>query len=454
MAILQIKYRADEVEKREMVDLPLSKSIALRVMTLNGVCRAFKRKVTEIPVFPDAGDVAGLKRGLDFYAGSLKGKTSLDDATHIVNIGEGGAPLRFFTALAASTPGIDVTLHASKGLMRRPLMILLQALREAGADIRCERKEGYPPIRIIGKELNREILEINPAVSSQYISALMMASLLWRGGLNLRFEGGAPVSLPYIEMTSAIMERFGAVTRIEKDEDCGTTTLRIPAGAPSAPPEFPIEPDWSAASYFYETALLLPGVAITLKSLTPAGRSIQGDARCGEIMALVGVETIINSDGSATLLCDPSKLDIFLSLDMPLELDMNHTPDLVPALTVGFALSGIKFRFTSVGHLRHKETDRLSALATEMEKLGYMLEIEGETLAWTGRRVPGSENESISTYSDHRMAMAFAPAAARLPYISIEDPDVVGKSFPRYWEMLRRIGFQVEAFTHKKLIRN
>lgn len=421
------------------VALPLSKSIALRVLTLNAVSRATGGCTARVPELPDADDVKGMLRALGLYDEQL-GVRGADVTGRMVNIGEGGAPLRFFTALAASTPGTDISLSTSRGLMRRPLKPLLDALASAGADIRSLRRRGYPPLRICGRKLDSDPLKLDPSMSSQFVSALMMVAPLWQSGLCLSFGGHTPVSAPYIAMTAEIMRRFGAEVSVTGNGvEVGSAPL-------SAPAEFPVEADWSAASYFYELSLLLPGTDIPVKRLTPAEGSLQGDARCAAIFGLLGTETIYNTDGSATLRCDTEKLNVFRSLGQPLELDLNDAPDLVPALAVGFCLAGVRFRFTGIGHLRHKESNRMTALANELSRIGYALDLSDDTMSWTGRRTPGGENETIETYADHRMAMAFAPAAAVLPYVAIDSPGVVGKSFPGYWEALEGLGFELKRF--------
>ncbi len=427
------------------VELPLSKSIALRVLTLNGVCRAQDVNTAIIPRLPDSEDVEGMLRAINCFDNQLQNGSDFAEK-NVVYIGEGGAPMRFFTALAASTPGIDMTISTSRGLSKRPLNILLDALRISGADISSLRKRNCPPFRIVGVELGAEELMLNPGISSQFISALMMTSPLWQTGLKIRFDGHKPVSMPYIEMTRRIMDRFCVSPEIEESEN-GSMKIHIPRKKCNAPSSFKIEPDWSAASYFYELAVLLPGKEIFLADLTPANESLQGDARCEKIFEFIGVKTLRKVSGEVALYCEPAALTAFIAEDKILELDMNDTPDIVPALTVAFCLAGVKFRFTSVGHLRHKETDRLAALSAEMEKLGYKIEIAGETLYWLGEKCDKEGKIRISTYSDHRMAMAFAPAAVKFPGLTIENPKVVGKSFPRYWEMLKRLGFE---FTDKE----
>lgn len=441
MNTLFLKYDPVRAEDAEAVELPLSKSIALRVMTLNGVCRAQGSAPAVIPELPDSEDVAGMNRAMIFLDSSLASE-SFPRPHGIVYIGEGGAPLRFFTALAASVPAVDITLSASRGLSRRPMGILLDALRESGADIRSLRRGNHPPLHIVGRPLSCPRITMNAGVSSQFISALMMAAPMWEGGLKLRFAGERPVSMPYIGMTLSLLERYGVKARMIQDADGGISVCVSPAVC-RAPARYPIEPDWSAASYFYEIALLRPGLDVKVRSLTSARESLQGDAACAEIFSRLGVKTVLQANGGATLHCDEMELERLRSRGFRLEEDMNDTPDLVPALAVGLCLARIPFRFTSVGHLRHKETDRIAALICELEKLGFVLHADSESLEWDGEEHPALADPVIKTYSDHRMAMAFAPAAIKIQGLGIESPGVVGKSFPRFWEMLARLGFEI-----------
>lgn len=443
----EIRIEFDPHREMEPVGLPLSKSVALRVMTLNAVASRLSGAVAIIPELPDAEDVKGMMRAMAYYDRAVKCPPAIsisDNSTsdeeqvdkirnYRVNIGEGGAPFRFFTALAASTPGIDLTLLTSKPLIRRPHAILLDTLREAGADIRSLRRPGRPPLRIIGRKLAPSSLTMDPGISSQYISALMMAAPLWEHGLTLDFNGEQPVSLPYLRMTADAMRRFGCEVAVADE------SIRIAPGICCPPDKFDIPTDWSAASYFYELALLLPGREIPLSDLTVASDSMQGDADCQQIFGKLGVETIYNSDGSVRLRYSDTAMS-----GQTIELNLNGTPDLAPALAVGFCLAGVRFRFVGVAHLRHKETDRMAALACELRKLGYVLFTSDEEMGWNGECCQADSEPLITTYSDHRMAMAFAPAAIRFPGLRIERPAVVGKSFPRYWEMLRRLGFNIE----------
>lgn len=394
------------------ISLPFSKSVALRVMTMNAVYEALGKHPFKIENLPDSDDVKGMKRALDVLKAN----------GNSVYIGEGAAPMRFFTALAASIPGVDIEVSASEGLMRRPMGILIDALRSMGASIECLNREGYPPLRIKGGKLSGDRVTLNPAISSQYTSALMMAAPLWENMLELDFEGKKPVSLPYMEMTAAVIKRFEDASK----ENPGR--------------EIRIEPDWSAASYFYEWTLLNAPCRLKIASLTPPAESLQGDSRCASFFAAAGVKTVFLPDGSVVLACDKPAGNPHAGL---IEFDMGDTPDLVPALAVALPLAGFRFRFTSVSHLHIKETDRIAALTTEMKKLGFILisaEKDGsETLEWRGETIAPEPDPHIATYSDHRMAMAFAPARALFPSMVIESPEVVKKSFPDFWQTLSNL---------------
>lgn len=426
--IYQLIYRPEGIA--EPVRLPLSKSIAIRVSALNAVARRQGGRATVVPELSDCDDAR--------YFNTAIG--ALEEGRRDIYIGEGGAPLRFFTALAASMPGVEIELTCASSLMSRPLKPLLDALDMAGADIVCTTREGYPPLTIRGHLLRPAVIRLDPSVSSQFVSALMLASPLWERGLNLEFTEGRPVSAPYIAMTAEVMRRFGAEVGVSEGG------IRVEPGRLSPPTRFEVETDWSAASYFYELALLLPGRDIPVGCLSRPDNSPQGDSICNAMFNLLGVRTIWVSDGSATLRCDETILNELRRMDTPLELDLNSTPDLMPAIAVGLCFAGIRFRLTGIRHLRHKESDRLTVIANELEKVGYRVETGADHMAWTGGRMPTAENEVIATYSDHRIAMAFAPAAVKLPYLAIENPGVVEKSFPGYWDALKGLGFEIRRF--------
>lgn len=411
------------------VILPLSKSIALRVMTMEAVTAACNGTVPALPDFAAPGlndDIRGMLTALK----ALEVSSPCD-----INIGEGGAPLRFFTALAASLPGVDIILRGSERLMERPLAILIDALRAVGADIECLEREGHAPLHIRGRRLRGGDIDIDAGVSSQFLSALMMVSPLWSNPLRLHLTGSQQVSLSYLSMTEKVMGQYGIECHHIGD------TIEVGHVTPRPPGFNPMESDWSAASYFYELATLLPGTEIQIADLTPPYQSLQGDAACAVIFRTLGVNTLYHDDGSATLRCDPEILQAMRSLNGKgelLTLNLNNTPDLTPALCVAFCLADMHFRFTGIAHLRHKESDRITALITEMRKLGYHLTTDGTDLRWDGTRIdaPMECRLHIETYHDHRMAMAFAPARLRYPGLTILNPGVVAKSYPDYYDFI------------------
>lgn len=401
----------------KFVSLPLSKSVALRVMTLNAVAELQGATPARIAVLPDAEDVEGMLRAV----GALK-MALTEGQRQSVNIGEGGAPIRFFTALAASAAGAEILLECSPRLAQRPIAPLLKALADAGASVDPQGEGGRPPLMIHGRHIDAPSLTIDAGVSSQYISALLMAAPLWESGISLLLEGEL-VSAPYLEMTLNLMRQFGLNPTFENN------TLSLPASLITPPAEIAIEQDWSAASYFYELALIFGGKKVGIASLVPPSQSIQGDAMCAAIFERLGVASTFYEDGSVILQASNPAPEYF-------EGDMTDTPDLVPALAVAMCLADVKFSLSGVHHLRVKESDRLEALRCELAKLGYLLNVEADRLSWGGSRCESSEYPVIATYSDHRMAMAFAPAVVKYPNIRIENPEVVGKSFPKFWKAI------------------
>ncbi len=425
----------------EKIILPASKSIALRVMIMNAVSRLCGGGTARLEGHLSGEDIEGLQRALDALFEILE-KGESEPAQ--IYIGEGGAPMRFFTALAAVCGGVDLEVTGSARLNERPMAILIEALRRLGAEIVCLEREGFPPLGIHGVSDEGEetrAVEMDGWVSSQYISALMMTAPMRRAGLRIRLTGGKIVSRPYLAMTDGVMERFGVETEVTAGN--GMVEIYIPAQRPKAPERMVVEADWSAASYFYELSTLLPGEKIEIAALRPADKSLQGDAKCAEYFRYAGVVTTYNEDGSATLCCDAKMQEFYRNEIRPgetLSIDMGDTPDLVPAMCVSFCLAGIPFNFRGVDHLRHKESNRLAALTAEMRKLGYVLESPyDDQLEWKGERCEAERVPKILTYNDHRMAMAFAPAWRRYPEMMIQNPGVIGKSFPDFFMELGKV---------------
>lgn len=352
-------------------------------------------------------------------------ENALQAGAGIIDVGHAGTAMRFLTAYFAITP-TDVTLTGSDRMKQRPIAILVEALRELGADISYLEKDGFPPLKITGKQLTKSKVTLDAGVSSQYVSALLLIAPKLLNGLELTLEGQI-TSRPYIGMTLSLLNEIGIKTSFE-----GNVIQVFPKAAASQ--KLTIESDWSSASYFYGiVALSEAGTKISLSEFRE--NSFQGDSALIEIYRGFGVETAF-ADGTMTL----TKKD--LPTPLSINLDLNDTPDL--AQTVAVTCFGLGCGCTLVGMhtLRIKETDRLEALKSELEKLGAEVSITADSLTL----LPSagiSKGIKIKTYGDHRMAMAFAPLAVKAP-ILIEEAEVVRKSYPAFWDDLRSIGFNLE----------
>ncbi len=365
---------------------------------------------------PDCGDTRGMLRLTEAAREApLTGKAETAD------IGEGGTTLRFGMAACASIPGLDITLCGSERLMERPHATLIAALCSVGADIVPMAEKNA--LHIIGKELTGGEICLDGSVSSQYLSALMLAAPVWKEATLFRLK--APVvSIPYITMTAGVMRAFGA--EVETKETAEGLSVAVKATGYAQCARYEVEGDWSAASYFYEALLLMQALGqdapeLTMPALKAPAESLQGDSRVAAIFA-----------EASRLLKTSGGVDCF-------NLNLSDAPDLTPAVAVGLTLAGIPFRIEGIGHLRHKESDRLSAISTELGRLGYVVETDDVSMEYRGRRCAGEAAPQIHTYQDHRMAMAFAPARLLCPNLRIEDPTVVEKSFPTYWQELKKI---------------
>lgn len=352
----------------------------------------------------------------------------------VVDIKAAGTAMRFLTAYYAATPGEHI-LTGTPRMKQRPIALLVDALRYLGADIEYVENEGFPPLRIKGRPLEGGYIEIPGNVSSQYISALLMIGPVLKNGLQLRMTGEV-VSKPYIDLTLWTMREFGA------DADWTDADVVSVGAKPYSQRHYTIESDWSAASYWYEMMALCPDreARLGFKGLHDASK--QGDSVVKYIFSLLGVKTRFDRrDGDGAVAVKLKKQPTFLPR---LDYDFIGSPDLAQTVVVTCCLMNIPFRFTGLASLRIKETDRIEALKREMKKLGYVLHDEnGDTLVWDGEQCD-ARLLPIDTYDDHRMAMAFAPAAFRFPGLVINNPQVVTKSYPQYWEHLRLAGFKVE----------
>lgn len=394
------------------VALPLSKSVSARALVINALTPGAAPLRAESLAVCD--DVAVLATAL----GSERGE---------VGVGASATAMRFLAAYFAAKEGADVVVGGTDGLNRRPVGALVDALRSVGADVEYAGAEGFPPLKIRGRRLEGGELRVDASVSSQTVSALMLVAPLMLRPLSLVLDGEI-ASLPYIRMTARMMEMCGVAVEMGRDRiDVSAGTYAVPAAPIS-------EPDWSAAAFWYEIAAVTAGW-VTLRGLGESG--LQGDSVAAGLFPRLGVLTEFTDEG-AELSATP---DLFSRLD----LDATDNPDLVPALVVTSCLIGVPFRLSGVARLRLKECDRLEALVCEMRKIGCLVETEGDNvITWEGARVPVTEMPVFDAHGDHRIAMALAAVSVFVPGIVICDAGVVSKSYPGFWQDLRRAGFTVD----------
>ncbi|HEX9979514.1 MAG TPA: 3-phosphoshikimate 1-carboxyvinyltransferase [Flavobacterium sp.] len=354
---------------------------------------------------------------------SVAMKNAIASKAEVIDIGHAGTAMRFLTAYFAIQQGRKVTLTGSSRMQERPIKILVDALQQLGADIQYSGKRGFPPLQITGKRISASETTIEANISSQYISALLLIAPKLENGLRLKLSGEL-TSAPYIRMTLGLLNQIGVDTSFEDDE------ITIKPGD-IKPKTITVESDWSSASYFYSViALSDPGASLTLSSFQEA--SLQGDSALSEIYLNFGVATTFNED-KITL----TKTDIALS---EVNFNLKDTPDLAQTIAVTAFGLGVKCTLSGLHTLAIKETDRLQALESELTKLGAAVKVSADTI----EVIPFSIKETIriSTFGDHRMAMAFAPLAIRIPII-IQDAGVVAKSSPEFWDNLKTLGFSI-----------
>ena len=461
------------------LDLPTSKSLCARALVVNHLCE----QPVHLEGLSDCDDTQAILQGLEALRNS-------EDAPLRVDIGAAGTAMRFLTALFAATPQLDVVITGSQRMKERPIGALVTALQAAGADVSYVEKKGYPPLRIRGKQLEGGTLALPSNISSQYVSALLMIAPTMRHGLQLELVGKV-ASAPYIRMTMQVMKAFGVEAKWENNlisiesgqryartlsSHCGGTEKTAQTAS------YTIECDWTAASYWYEIVALHPDqtARVLLRGLREA--SEQGDSVCARWFEALGVMTTFTAEGAilekstkspqVTLECDNSTSednelssqtdDNFCESNEclsqatchssqavhhsckdapPFLLDFTAAPDLAQTFVVTCALLSRPFHFKGLESLRIKETNRIAALIAELQKLGKHIEAIGEgELRYTAQDdSPHAQAITIATYDDHRMALAFAPAALLFPQLSIEHPEVVAKSYPHYWRDLSEL---------------
>ncbi len=393
------------------VQLPASKSICNRALILN----ALSYSPYEIQNLSDCDDTDVMVKALN------------SNDSHF-DVKAAGTAMRFLTAFLSKVVG-EWTITGTERMKNRPIRILVDALNAVGAKIEYLEKEGFPPLRIMGSALQGGEISLDGGVSSQYISALLMIAPLMEKGLTLHLQGKV-ISKPYIHLTLQLMKQYGV-----ESEWVGSTIKVAPQSYRPLP--YTVESDWSAASYWYEMMALSQQAEIELKGLFK--ESLQGDAAGAKLFAQLGVATDYKAGGVVLRKNE--------NVCQKLIYDFVNEPDLAQTFVTTCAFMDIPFRFTGLQSLKIKETDRIEALKCELRKLGYVLtDTNGSILEWNGERCEPEAHPVITTYEDHRMAMAFAPASlVRKEGIEIAHPEVVSKSYPHFWENLESAGFVVES---------
>lgn len=402
---MPLKLKAKSQNINAELKLPGSKSESNRLLILQAFFSNLK-----IGNCSDSNDSQVLKKAL------ASNKKTID-------IGHAGTAMRFLTAYFAIQKGEKI-LTGSERMQNRPIKILVNALRDLGAEINYQNKEGFPPILIKGQKIKKNTIELNADVSSQYISALLLIAPILPNGLNIKLRGEI-LSRPYIDMTLDLLKKLDIQTSFQDD------VIKVFPKKSISEETISVESDWSAASYLFSLAALADSAEIRLSTFKK--NSLQGDAVVAKIYEQFGVETVYETNTIWLKKCDN------VLLPKKFEMDLTNYPDLAQTLAVTCLGLQISCKLTGLQSLKIKETDRLKALKTELSKFGAQVEIDADSLQLYPSKKFKS-NVLVKTYNDHRMAMAFAPLALKIP-LSIENPKVVSKSFPGFWEALEACGF-------------
>ena len=375
------------------IDLPGSKSISNRLLIIQALCK----QEFAITNLSSSEDTKSLQKAL-----------KATNAT--IDVGAAGTSFRFLTAYLSTLVGNRYILTGNNRMKERPIKELVDALLELGIEIKYLEKMGFPPLKIIGTNITENKVSIEGKISSQFISALLLISPTLKNGIKLKISGEI-VSKPYIIMTLKLMEEFGISHTWQEN------IIEIKQQKYSAK-NYNIEADWSAASFWYEIASLSTNCNITLNGLTE--NSIQGDRKVSELFNNLGVQTKFEN-GSIILTKKEEK-------DISKEINLINTPDLYQPLKCTHLSKNLTTKFLGVQTLKNKETDRIKAVEKELLKL--------------------NKTKTITTYKDHRMAMSFAPLCLKYDTLQINDVDVVGKSYPNFWNDLKKGGFIITPLTH------
>ena len=351
---------------------------------------------------------------------------ALTTDSNLIDIHHAGTAMRFLTAFFATQEGREIVLTGSSRMQERPIGVLVNALRKLGAQISYEKKEGYPPLRISGKALKGGAVSLPANISSQYISALLLIAPHLEEGLNLSLEGEI-TSLPYLKMTMALLERVGVHSQFE-NKNITISQQRIIEDQTQV-----VESDWSSASYHFSCVALSSAGRIVLSSYRQD--SLQGDAVLIDVYKKLGVDTRFENNQMIL-----EKINNF-ELPKTITLDLVEAPDIAQTIAVSCYGLGVACDLSGLHTLKIKETDRLIALENELSKLGAQIRVTEDSLHLRAAQ-DFKANQTIATYSDHRMAMAFAPLALKIGH-QIAEANVVTKSYPDFWNDLEAVGFEL-----------
>ncbi len=392
------------------IDLPASKSISNRILILN----ALSMNHSPVNNLSDCEDTQVL---IDVF----------NSDSNVFDVKGAGTAMRFLTAFLSGMEG-EWILKGSKRMHERPIYPLVDTLQALGADIEYMKERGYPPLKIKGRKLDGGEVYVSGSISSQFISALMMVAPTMKNGLKIHIQNEI-ISKPYINLTAKMMQEYGV--NVKWDENI----IHIKPQR-YKPVSFTVEPDWSAASYWYEIVVLMPNSEVLLKGLSD--KSYQGDAYLVNLFKDLGVSTTFTPEG-AVIKSEKKRSKKFFH-------NFIQEPDLAQTFAATCCFLKVPFVFSGIQSLRIKETNRVEALMIELKKLGYVLtDNSNDMFEWDGELCFAEENPSIDTYEDHRMAMSLAPAAIPFKSIVINDPGVVSKSYPYFWDDLKKAGFIIET---------
>ena len=413
------------------ITLPPSKSISNRLLIIRALCNNFT-----INNLSQSDDTKVLEDALDLNSNTI-------------DTGHSGTAMRFLTAFLSNKEG-EWILTGSEEIKNRPVGTLINALKQLGANIEYPAKQGFPPLKIKGTQLNGGTLEIEANISSQFISALLLIAPTLQDGLTLKLKNKV-ISAPYIHLTLKLMNYFGIKSVWNHNVISIPHNLSRSFGENYKAKDISVEADWSAASYWYEMAALADDVDLTIYGLNK--ESHQGDAIVAKLFERLGVKTTFLTNGIK--LSKQSRPQVLAGKIF--EFDFTDYPDLAQTFAVTLSMLNIPFKLSGLESLQIKETNRIKALKNELLKLGINLtQPESGILEWNNSLVfqynnkfkNSLKNIEIQTYKDHRMAMAFAPIALKYGNVTINEPEVVSKSYPDFWDDMRRVGFNI-FFRHE-----